>query len=755
MARKPRGPLPSKQDILRFISENPGMVGKREIARAFQIASENRGALKGLLRELKAEGAVTPAQGQRITPKGQLPEVTLAEIVRLKRDGDLVARPVEWSGSGDPPQIDLSNARRRGRDLGSVGMGDRVLVRLTPAGRHRYDGRIIRVLETREQPVLGLYTLVGTEGRLHPTDRKIRHDFVIAPEHRGDAHPGQLVVAQPLAGRKYGLHAARVTEVIGQADDPRALSLISIHTHGIPTAFSPEALREAAEAKPVSLHAREDLRQVPLITIDPEDARDHDDAVFAEPDNDPANTGGWHAIVAIADVAHYVRPGSSLDREARMRGNSCYFPDRVVPMLPEELSADMCSLIEAKDRAALAVHIWLDRDGNKLRHRFTRAVIRVAAGLHYAQVQQAIDGHPDEQSSPWLASVLQPLYACHAALARARAERHPLAITTEERRVVLAADGAIAAIRPRIHLLAHQVIEDFMIAANVAAAEELERHHQPCMYRVHEPPSADKVEQLRSFLDSLDLRLAKGQVIRPQHFNRILDAVRGTEHERLVNTVVLRTQMQAYYSPVNQGHFGLNLPRYAHFTSPIRRYSDVLVHRGLVSALRLGNDGLTPDDRQSFDTTAEHISHTERRAMLAERDALDRFVSAFMADHVGADFAAHISNVTRFGLFVSLDETGADGFVPISALADDYYEHDETRHCLAGKRSKRRFRLGDPVMVRLAEATPLTGGLRFDMLGNEGRVLAGLPRHSRRGAPGKAKQGRPKHISASRNPKRR
>ncbi len=767
MAKKPRGNLPSKEDILRFIAAHPGQAGKREIAKAFNVGPADRVALKGLLREMKLEGAVQTGPGmglgKRLLPPGLLPEVCMADIVRLTRDGDLVARPVEWSGDGDPPQIDLTNDNRKGRELGAVGIGDRVLVRVREAGKHRYAGRIVRVLETREQPVLGLYSVVEGEGRLQPTDRKIKHEYVIAPEDRGEAFPGQLVIVQPLPGRRYGLRPARITEVVGQADDPRALSLIAIHTHGIPTAFSHDAEREADAAKPVTPKDREDLRPVPLITIDPEDARDHDDAVFAEPDPDPNNPGGWHAIVAIADVAHYVRPGSALDREARMRGNSTYFPDRVVPMLPESLSADLCSLLDNKDRASLAVHLWFDAEGNKRRHKFVRAVIRVAASLHYAQVQQAIDGTPDDGAAPWLEGVLKPLYACHAALNRAREARQPLSITSDERRVVLAPNGAIAAIRPRQSLLAHQVIEDFMIAANVAAAEELEKHRQPCMYRVHEPPSADKVDSLRRFLETLDLKLAKGQVLRPHHFNRILEAAKQSEHARLINTIVLRTQMQAYYSAKNQGHFGLNLTRYAHFTSPIRRYSDVLVHRGLVSALKLGGDGLTEEDRASFDNIAEHISFTERRSMLAERDSMDRFVTAFMAEHEGADFAAHITSVNRFGLFVELDETGADGFVPMSSLGDDFYIHDEARHALIGRRTKKRIRLGDAVQVRLVEATPITGGLRFEMLNAHGKSIStrreergGKPRPNVRvPRPGKPKPGRPAGIRTGKKQKNR
>lgn len=713
--------LPSKQDILAYVAENPGKVGKREIAKAFGVGPELRVSLKGLLRELKAEGDVQQGHGKRMAPKGELPEVSLVDIVRLDRDGDLLGRPVEWSGEGDPPRIIFEVGGKRRREMADVGVGDRVLARLTRAGRNRYAGRVIKRLEKDEQPVLGVFTVTDAgEGRLQPTDRKIRHEYVISPEHLAGAKPGEIVVAQPLPGRRFGLKPAKIIEVIGSSTDPKALSLIPIHALGIPTKFSDAALREATKAKPVTLGNREDLRTVPLITIDPEDARDHDDAVFAEPDTDTNNPGGWHAIVAIADVAHYVRPGSALDHDARHRGNSTYFPDRVVPMLPEALSADLCSLVEGKDRACLAVHLWFDADGNKRRHKFVRGLMRCAAGLDYRQVQKAVDGDPDPATLSFLEPVLKPLYACHAAVDKARAARQPLAINAPERRVVMGGDGHIAAIKPREHLLSHQVIEDFMIAANVAAAEELEKRRQPCMYRVHEQPSDEKIDSLRKFLATLDYKLAKGQGLRPMHFNAILAAAKGSEHERLINEVVLRSQMQAVYSPDNRGHFGLNLQRYAHFTSPIRRYADVLVHRALIRGLGLGDDGLAPEDDANFESIAEHISLTERRSMQAERDAMNRFVVAFMADHVGAEFDGRITGVTRFGLFVELDETGADGFVPIASLSDDFYAHDEAQRSLVGKRTRKRFRLGDAVSVRLAEATPVTGGLRFEILGGPG-----------------------------------
>jgi ribonuclease R len=714
--------LPSKQDILKYIADNPGMVGKREIAKAFGVGPELRVQLKGLLRELKAEGDINQGHGKRMAPKDSLPEVTLVDLVKLDRDGDLMGRPVEWTGEGEAPRIIFeTGGKARRREMSDVGVGDRVLARVTWAGRNRYVGRVIKRLEKDEQPVLGVFTLTEDgEGRLQPTDKKVRHEYVIATEHRNNAKPGEIVVAQPMQGRRFGLKTAKVIEVIGSSTDPRALSLIPIFSLGIPTKFSEAALHDAEKAKPVHLGQREDLRPIPLITIDPEDARDHDDAVFAEPDDDPNNPGGWHAIVAIADVAHYVTPGGALDHDARQRGNSTYFPDRVVPMLPEALSADLCSLVEHKDRACLAVHLWFDASGNKRRHKFVRGLMRCAAGLNYRQVQAAIDGMPDDAAQPFLEPVLKPLYACHAAVNKAREARQPLAINAPERRVVMGKNGHIAAIKPRDHMLSHQVIEDFMIMANVAAAEELEKRKQPCMYRVHEQPSDEKIDSLRKFLNTLDYKLAKGQGLRPMHFNAILEAAKGSEHERLINEVVLRSQMQAIYSPDNKGHFGLNLQKYAHFTSPIRRYADVLVHRALIRGLGLGDDGLPPADDADFENIAEHISQTERRSMQAERDAMDRFVAAFMSEHVGAQFDGRITGVTRFGLFVELNETGADGFVPISTLGDDFYEHDEAHRALVGKRSHRRFRLGDGVTVRLAEATPVTGGLRFEIMGGDG-----------------------------------
>ncbi|MDB5483177.1 MAG: exoribonuclease, VacB and RNase family, partial [Caulobacteraceae bacterium] len=473
---------------------------------------------------------------------------------------------------------------------------------------------------------------------------------------------------------------------------------------------------EALAAEAPTLKARTDLRHLPLITIDPADARDHDDAVFAEPDEDPANAGGWIAWVAIADVAAYVRPGSALDREAREKGNSVYFPDRVEPMLPERLSAGLCSLKEGEARACMAVRMVFDASGRKKSHRFQRGLMRSAAKLSYEQAQAAIDGHPDEATGPILEAVLKPLWAAYGVLKKGRDRRSPLEIESVERRILFSPDGEVAAITPRRSLEAHKLIEEFMIQANVSAAETLERRRTPLIYRVHDAPSPEKIEALADFLATVGIPWNKGEPPRTERFNRLLDQTRGGPHGEIINEVVLRTQMQAIYSTDNIGHFGLNLDRYAHFTSPIRRYADLIVHRGLIRALEFGDDGLGDDDVARLADTAEHITLAERRAMAAERDAIDRYVAAFLEDKVGATFEGRITGVTRFGLFVRLIDTGADGLIPVSSLGDEYFIHDDHLHALVGDRSGARWRLGRLVSVRLKEATPITGGLLLEML---------------------------------------
>ena len=725
-ARRRPAPFPTRTAILRFIEESPGRVGKREIARAFGIGSDQRIALKELLADMAAAGEIGRRR-RTVEPAGRLPKVTVIEITENDVDGEVSARPVSWRDDSPPPRIVLAPGRGATR---APGPGDRVLARLTQKEGF-YEAKAMRLVGSAPSEVLGVYQVIGGNGRLVPTDRRMRSEFSVAAGDRGGAQPGELVAAEILPGRRLGLPEARVRQRLGDVVAFGAYSTIAIHSHGIPTRFDSEALTEAAGATVPRLGARSDLRGLEFVTIDPEEARDHDDAVWAEPDAD--SSGGWHIVIAIADVAHYVRPAGALDQAAQERGFSVYFPDRVVPMLPEALSADVCSLMRDEDRGCLAVHITIDAEGNKKRHEFVRGLMRVRANLTYEQVQAARDGGAELPAGD--GSAIPALYGAYAALQRARARRGPLELELPERRVRIGDDGKVVAIDTPPRLDSHRLIEEYMIAANVCAAETLERRRTPCMYRVHDVPAPEKVDALRDFLATLGHRLAKGQVLQPALFNRILNKAAGQPHAHLINEVILRSQAQAAYSPDNYGHFGLALSRYAHFTSPIRRYADVLVHRGLISALGLGDDGLAADAADTFPRTAEQISAAERRAVAAERDALGRFVTAFMEDRVGASFAGRISGVTRFGLFVALDESGADGLIPIASLADDYYDHDEPRHSLIGRHSGRAYRLGNAVVVRLVEAVPLTGGLRLELL-EDGGIEPPKPARTPRSAKG-------------------
>jgi ribonuclease R len=701
---------------------------KRDLARVLGVKGSERIALKRILKELEAEGAIQRSARKRYAAAGALPEVGIVEIIGHDPDGDLLARPQRWDQAEAPPKILIVPGRDA--DAGSaLGIGERVLARLSRTD-DGYEARVIKRIGAGVHRVLGVYREHEGRGRIEPIDRKSRNEFVVDRHDKGGATSNELVVVEPLAGRASGLPRARVIERLGSMNEPRAISLIAIHEHGIPTEFTREALAEAEEAKPPRFAGRTDLRGIPLVTIDPEDARDHDDAVWAGPDPDPANKGGHIVIVAIADVAYYVRTGSALDREALRRGNSAYFPDRVVPMLPEQLSADLCSLREGEDRACLAVRMNFDASGRKRRHEFLRAIMRSAARLTYAQAQHAFDGKPHTDRRDMAEQTLVPLWNTYRVLAEARDRRAPLDLDLPERRVVMGPDDHVASIAFRERLESMRLIEECMIQANVAAAETLEKARTPLIYRVHEQPSQEKLHAFADYLRSIGMSFAKGQVTKPQTFNRILADAKGGPHEDVLNDVVLRTQSQAIYDTQNIGHFGLNLQRYAHFTSPIRRYADLVVHRALIRALHFGDDGLRDSEIGKLSETAEHISMCERRAMAAERDSTDRYVAAFMEDRVGAVFAGRITGVTRFGLFVRLKETGADGLVPIRTIGAEFFRHDERRHALVGERSGVSYSLGQAVTVRLREAAPLTGGLRFELVDDD----AAIKRSSREAA---------------------
>jgi ribonuclease R len=724
--------LPSRADILAFIARErealggkaQGKIGKREIARAFNIRGAAKIALKRVLKELETDGSVERRHKSLHKP-GLLPTIVLADVIARDRDGDLLAAPAEWDiAQGPAPKILLMTKARSKPGTPAPAPGDRALIRVEPVqdaepGEPAYAGRVVKLLPRAKTQLLGIFRAsMGGGGRIVPVDKKNvnRGEFSVGPGDEGVARDGDLVAVEALRTGRLGLPAAKVRERLGALDSEKAISLIAIHSHRIPHVFRPDVIAEAGRAKPASLAQREDWRDIPLVTIDPEDAKDHDDAVHAELDPDPANPGGYILRVAIADVAAYVAPGGALDREARDRGNSVYFPDRVVPMLPERISNDLCSLRPNEDRPALAARIVVAADGHKLRHAFHRVMMRSAAKLSYRQAQALIDHGADAETVPLHASVLVPLYEAYRALKMARDKRGPLDLDLPERKIILDEKGAVKSVATPPRLDSHRLIEEFMILANVAAAETLEAKRQAFVYRVHDEPSLEKLNSLAEFLASICIKLGKGQVLRAAQFNGILARVKGSDNEHIVNEVVLRTQAQAEYAVENYGHFGLNLRRYAHFTSPIRRYADLIVHRALINGLHLGPDGAAPMANGELAEIAAAISAAERRAMAAERETSERLIAAHLADQIGATFKGRISGASSAGLFVKLDDTGADGFIPAAMLGDDYFRHDPARHALIGSRTGKMHRLGDIVTVRLVEAAPLAGALRFELL---------------------------------------
>jgi len=737
--------IPSKAEILAWISEHPTKAAKRDIAKAFGIKGAARIDLKRLLKELEEEGKLTKRRSSYRDAE-ELPPVAVLEIVAADADGDLFARPLEWKGEGPEPRI-LMMLRSSDPALGA---GDRILGRLTvdQTEDHSHTARMIRRIGANPLRILGVFRQETEGGRVLPIDKGADKQWTVAAGATGGAKDGELVEAEQAGPKgRMGLPKARIVARLGDPTEPRAVSLIAIHQHGIPDHFPDEVIAEADAAKSAGLKGRRDLRELPLITIDPWDARDHDDACFVEADTDPKNAGGFIIWVAIADVAHYVTPGSELDREARKRGNSTYFPDRVVPMLPDRLSGDLCSLHEGVERACLTVAMRIDMAGNKIDHAFHRGLMKSVASLNYEEVQTAVDGQPNDKVAPLMDDIITPLYQAFAALMKARAQRQPLELDLPERQIVLDDAGKVTSVRYRERLDAHRLIEEFMVLANVAAAETLVSKKSPLLFRVHEEPSPEKLEALREVATASGLVLAKGQVLKTSHLNKLLAGAEGTENDELINMATLRSMTQAYYFPENFGHFGLALRAYAHFTSPIRRYSDLIVHRALIKSHGWGEDGLSAWDIEHLTDTAKQISDTERRSMTAERDTTDRYLAAFLSDRIGAELTGRISGIAKFGVFVKLDETGADAMIPIRTLGREYFHFDADSQTLMGSDTGMVIGLGQRVTVKLAEAAPVTGGLIVELLTLEDRAVPRGPSRGR-GKPPRRKMGSAKKKAA-------
>lgn len=740
---KPKpGDLPTKDAVLEALKTYSDLTSKRDLTRYFGIKGDNRAPFKALIREMENEGLLSRKR-KSLRRAADLPSVSVLDIPAEADPDKLIGFPANWDESdGKKPEVHIVASKG---DRVVPGPGNRILARVTRQedGEYLYTAKPMKILERPRRAQIGIVRMDDDGARLVPIDRK-QNEMRIAQGDLGEAQDGDLVEVTVKVSGRMMLQRAQVIGVLGNPKSEGAVSMIALHNLEIPYRFPPEVDIEATAIEEVGIKGREDWRDIPFVTIDPASAKDHDDAVFAEPDPSPDNVGGNIVYVAIADVAAYITPGSILDREAYVRGNSVYFPDRVVPMLPERISNDLCSLREGQNRPSMAARMVFNAEGRKISHSFHRVVIKSAAKLSYEQAQAAFDGKTDDATAPLLEGVLKPLWAAYATMAAARDKRGPLALDLPEKRIELNEDGTVSRIFVPPRLEAHRLIEEMMVAANVAAAEELNSKQAPVLFRVHDTPGPEKLAALRDFLSTMDYSFTNSDAVRPSHFNQILSKAAKSNSSGQVSDMILRTQARAEYSAENYGHFGLHLDNYAHFTSPIRRYADLVVHRSLINALNLGDDGLASEDAVKLPGIAQHISSTERRAMAAERETTDRLVAGFMSEHIGASFQGRVAGVTRSGLFVRLNESGADGFIPISTLGRDYFVYDENQQAVIGERTGERFRLGDAIEVRLLEAAPMAGALRFEVLSEGQRVSkpTGRGRNPRRSGASKQRRRR-------------
>ena len=716
--------LPTKQDLLLWLKDNPNKVSKREIAKAFSITGSYKIGLKKLILDLENEREARSKSNSE-SFISVIPSTVICIVKGPDKDGDIFLDLLDWSEGEEIPKIFYFE---RSGSI-PVSVGDRILCELTKVeGKdYHYEAKLIRRISktNNSSKIIGVFRVSSSGGTLEALSKRLNTIWTIPRNAVNGSVDGDIVEAEQTSPKsRFGMSKARVISILGKTDDSKAISLIAIHEHSIVNEFSKEALSEAVNSAPVTLVDRDDLRHIPFVTIDPADARDHDDACYVELDLDVENKGGFIVWIAIADVAHYVQPNSLLDGEARNRGNSTYFPDRVVPMLPENLSADLCSLHEGEDRPCLALKMILDSDGKKTSQQFFRGLMRSRGSLVYREVQEAIDGNPSKKIQPILESIIKPLYKCYEVLQNTTKERGPLILDLPERKILLDDSGKVASIEFLDRLDAHKVVEELMILANVAAAEELFNNKSYFLYRIHEEPEKEKVNTLREIVKSCGLSFSKGQVLKTHHLNSLLCNAKETEYSELVSMSILRSMPQAYYGAQPIGHFGLALRRYTHFTSPIRRYADLVTHRAIIETINRGQNPLYEFDPVELEAIGESISICERKSMLAERDTVDRYLAAFFSDRLGLEVLGTISGVARFGIFVKIDESGADGLVPVSTIGNEYFRYNREKQVLVAERTGLVLGLGKRVLVRLVETNALTGGLTLQLISVDGEKLS-------------------------------
>lgn len=646
--------------------------------------------------------------------KKTIPETCHLEVISANDSGELWAKTVE---QGDNPEGHKIYVLENRRIKPPFEVGDKFIARIS----RRPEGFVAKPIARTATATTAADTVYGViENRenkcyLKATEKNIRMDYLL--EDIGPARPGDFVAVALVGERRF--KEARIIKNFGKFDLNKATATLVLEKHGIPLEFPENVFRETTKLPQFEAGLRLDLTDVPLVTIDGDDSKDFDDAVWAK-----KTINGFNLIVAIADVAFYVREGSELDREAYKRGNSVYLPNVVVPMLPEILSNDLCSLNPNQCRAAVVCMIEIDNEGNLRDFNFKRAVIKSAARLTYKEVQSAIEGNKNEKTAPLYKNVIEPLYEAYLALDKARKKRGALELEIEEVKVKVDKNGMVKSIEPEENLTSNKLIEEFMVAANVAAAKVLGKTKLPVMYRIHEAPRAEKLEDIKPLLHNLKMKLPDPTALKPSHFNKIIEKCSINGGALGISNLILRLQSQAKYSPENIGHFGLGLTDYAHFTSPIRRYADLLIHRALIRACKMEDGGALSEEAgiKLFEETAEHLCVTERRAVSAERDITARFISAYMQPAIGQDFEVKVSGMSAAGMFVRISAIGAEGLVPLSSFPDDRYDLAEGNVELKGQKTGLSFKMGDVIKCRLMEATPLTGGLIFKYVDPEDGV---------------------------------
>lgn len=701
-------PLPSREYILQLLAEAGCPVDVDAFAEQLHITEDEYELFQRRLGAMQRDGQLM------INRKRQLCLPEKLDLIKGRVEGhpDGFGFVVPDEGGDD---LYLSP-----KEMHRVLHGDRVLVRVAGFDRRgRREAKIVEVLEHVNKFVVGRYYLEGGVGFVIAENRRINQDILVPPEHAGGAKSGQVVTVEILT--QPGAHneaVGRVSEILGSFTSPGMEIEIALRKHDLPYVFPPEVEKQAgklpAKVMKKDMAGREDIRHLPLVTIDGETARDFDDAVYCE----PQGRNGFRLVVAIADVSHYVRPGDALDTEAYNRGNSVYFPRRVIPMLPEALSNGLCSLNPEVDRLAMVCDMQVSGSGSIKDYRFYPAVIHSHARLTYNQVWDWLSGaaKPDDRQAA-LMPHLTALDKLFRVLLKARAKRGAIDFGSTETQIIFDEQGKIKEIVPVIRNDAHRIIEECMLAANVCASEYLQKHKQPALYRVHEGPTAEKLAALRAFLAEFGLDLGGGDKPHAKDYAALLDKIKDRPDHGLLQTVMLRSLKQAIYSPDNKGHFGLAYEAYTHFTSPIRRYPDLLVHRGIKAVLageKLPAKGL--------EEIGLHCSMTERRADDATRDVDAWLKTYFMQDRIGDEYDGTVSAVTSFGLFVAIDDIFIEGLVHVSELGQDYFHYDAAKHMMLGERTGKRYRLGDRVRIKVMRADIETSKIDFSLVEDFGAV---------------------------------